>query len=101
MKNEFPSDIIVSGPYYRSSCPYGTFTTLHRREWYINRNLSPKKRKTPIEKILGTTCLGCIIKFDNRRDYAINQLYPRTAFPSLKKAIQFLITNEGKLVFCT
>ena len=98
---KLPKNITLSGPYYKFSCPYGDQTTLHRDEWYVSKTLSKSEQKTEIQKILGSTCLGSITKFRNRKDYVIDQLYPYTSFPSLTKAINFLIDNEGKLVFCT
>jgi len=93
--------IKISGPYFNFDRPYGDWTTLHRDEYFVSRPLSKKEQKTEFQKITGSTCLGRIIKFRNRSDYVIDQLFPRKAFKSLKTAVNFLVKNEGKLVFCT
>jgi len=94
-------NVRVSGPYYKFSCPYGDKTTLHRDIWYVSKQLTKAQQKTEFQKIFGTTCLGSIIKFRNRKEYVIDQLYPHKALPSLQEAVDFLIKNQGKLVFCT
>ena len=91
----------ISGPFYNFSCPYGTFVTLERDEWFISRKLESHEQKTEIQKILKSESLGRIIKFRNRKDYVIDQLYPRKAFKTLKSSINFLIKNRGKLTFCS
>ena len=96
-----PNKVNVSGPYYKFSSPYGSWTTLHRDTWFVSKKLFKRQQKTEIQKILGETSLGIIIKFRDKRTYIIDQLYPHTSFKSLQKAINFLIKNEGKLVFCT
>jgi len=93
--------IEISGPYYKFSKPYGTWTTLHRDEWFISRPLPKKEQKTEVQKITGKRMLGCIIKFRNRDEYVIDQLHPRKAFKRFQNAVNFLVRNEGKLVFCT
>jgi hypothetical protein len=75
----------VTGPYFAFSSPYGK-PTLDRDEWFVNSN---------------GKCIGRIVKFMGHKDYVIDQLFPRTAFRSLKKAVDFLVENNGKLVFCT
>ncbi len=98
-------NIEISGPFFKFSSPYGDRTTLHRDEWFVSRKLTKRQLASPkcskISRILGEHCLGNIIKFKNRSDYVISQLFPRTAFNSLDKAVQFLVENEGKLVFCS
>jgi hypothetical protein len=101
MKVTLPRNVRVSGPYYNFSKPYGTFVTLQRDEWYVAKKLTKRQQKTEFQKITGETCLGSIVKFRNRKDYVISQLHPRKAFSSLQKAINFLIENQGKLVFCS
>ena len=93
----------VNGPYYAFSKPYGTFVTCERDEWYVTRPATAaEKRKSEITKILGTRCLGHIVRFrSNKRRYVISQLHPTQAFSSLDKAIAFLVENDGKLVLCT
>jgi len=93
-------NVSVSGPYFEFSYPYGD-STLHRDMWYVSKKLSKAQQKTEFQKILGKTCLGCIIKFRNRKEYVIDQLYPHKALPSLQKAVDFLIKNQDKLVFCS
>ena len=101
-RNNNPN-IEISGPYYKFSKPYGTFVTLQRDEWFVSRKLSKKELKTASEcsKITGSRSLGRIIKFRNRDDYVIDQLYPDKRYKTLKGAVNFLVRNEGKLVFCT
>ncbi|TRZ49161.1 MAG: hypothetical protein D4S01_09170 [Dehalococcoidia bacterium] len=94
-------NVSVSGPYFKFSCRYGDRTTLHCDMWYVSKKLPKAQQKTEFQKILGKTCLGCIIKFRNRKEYVIDQLYPHKALPSLQKAVDFLIKNQGKLVFCS
>ena len=96
-----PRNITVSGPYFKFSSPYGTFTTCHRDEWYVNKKLTKKQQKTEFQKITGDTCLGRIVKPKRRKAYVIDQLYPEVALKSLQEAVDYLIKNQGKLVFCT
>ena len=93
----------VSGPFYKFSKPYGTFVTCERDEWYVSRAATPAEmRKSEFAKIFKTRSLGVIVCFrSNKRRYVIDQLYPTKAFPSLTKAIEFLVENDGKLVFCS
>ena len=101
MKTTLPRNVRVSGPFYNFSNPFGTFVTLQRDEWHVCKRLTKRQQKTEFQKITGETCLGSIVKFRDRKDYIIEQLYPRKAFLSLQKAINFLIKNQGKLVFCS
>jgi len=76
----------IAGPYYKFSTPFGEATS-HRDEWFVSMN---------------DKCLGRIIRFRrNKRRYVIDQLYPTKDFHSLVKAVDFLVENKGKLVFCT
>ena len=98
--------IEISGPYYEFFKPYGTFVTCERDVWYVKRKLSAKELKSDkaseCSKITGERMLGSIVRpRKHNRSYVIDQLFPRKAFNSLKKAINFLTDNEGKLVFCT
>ena len=78
--------VVITGPYYTFSTPFGK-ATLHRDEWFVS---------------MGEKCLGRIIRFrNNKRRYVIDQLYPTKDFRSLAKAIDFLVENKGKLVFCS
>lgn len=96
------SSIELAGPYYEYSAPYGVVhKTLDRDIWYVKRKLTKRQRKTEFQKITGESMLGSIVKFRNRKVYVISQLYPRKDFKTLKGAINFLVRNEGKLVFCT
>jgi len=98
-----PKQIYVSGPYYNYSSPFGT-ATLARDVWYISKKLTKRQQKTEFQKITGTTCLGKIVKFRNhpkKLPYVICQLFPHTAFKTLQQAVDYLIENHGKLVFCT
>jgi hypothetical protein len=94
-------NIRLSGPYYKFSKPYGTYVTCERDIWFVSKTLNKSEIKSEFQKITGETCLGSIVKFRNRQDYIIEQLYPHKAFKTLKGAINFLIRNEGKLVFCS
>lgn len=98
-----PRNVRISGPYYKFSCPYGGRTTLHRDEWFVSKKLTKKQQKTEFQKITGESCLGHIIKFRNPKKlpYVIDQLHPHTAFKTLQQAVDFLIKNHGKLVFCS
>ena len=103
MKMNLPPRIEVNGPYYKFSSPYGK-ATLERDVWYVSRILTPKELKsaTEFQKIFGTRSLGSIVRFrDNKRRYVINQLFPIVDKQSLQQAIDFLIENENKLVFCS
>jgi len=107
MKNELPKgyEISVSGPFTEYSSPFGrVLDSMNRHIWYVSRKLTPKelKKASEIGKILKTTSLGVISRFDaipNR--YVIRNLFPYVSFNSLSKAVNFLIKNEGKLVFCS
>ena len=104
-----PTDIrgiTLSGPYYKFSCPYGTWTTLHKDEWFVFRQLTlqelqeldPDHYKCKTKE----TCLGQIVRYHSHpRRFIISQLFPAVTFNSLKKAIKYLADNEGKLVFCS
>jgi hypothetical protein len=94
--------IEVSGPFFRFSSPYG-IATLERDEWFVSRKLTEEELKTasPIAKLLKSTSLGHISKFRGNNSYVINSLYPIKRFKTLKGAINFLVKNDGKLVFCT
>lgn len=105
---KIPENIQISGPYYEFSKYYGIYgsgtgtVTLERDEWYVSRLLKPHEQKTEMQKILKSTSLGHITKFrKHNKDYVINQLFPYKGFKTLQGAINFLIKNEGKLVFCT
>jgi hypothetical protein len=89
-KIKVPSNVTVSGPFFTFSSPYG-IAMLERDVWYVSKTLAPKERKTEFQKILGATCLGSIIKFKGSREYVIDQAYPRQAFSSLQKSVDFLI----------
>jgi len=95
------SNVVISGPYYEFSKPYGTFVTCQRDKWYVSKKLTKKQQKTEMHKITGTTCLGVIIKPRRRRKYIISQLFPEVALNTLQEAVDYLIENQGKLVFCT
>jgi len=93
-KINVPSNVTVSGPFFAFSSPYGK-ATLQRDEWFVSKKLTKKEQKTEIQKILGTTSLGHIIKFKSRKDYVIDQLsYPGKYFSSLQKAINFLVDQD-------
>lgn len=78
--------VIITGPYFKFSTPYGK-ALLQRDEWFVSMN---------------DKCIGRIIRFRrNKRRYVIDQLYPTKDFRSLTKAVDFLVENKGKLVFCT
>jgi hypothetical protein len=99
-----PRNVRISGPYYQFSKPYGDRVTLQRDEWFVTKKLTKKQQKTEIQKITGETVLGCIVKFRNhpkQLPYVISQLYPHTAFKTLQQAVDFLIENHNKLVFCS
>ena len=99
--------IEVSGHFFKYSSPYGKVVeSLNGRNWFISRTLTEQELNDPktsaISKMLKSTHLGVILRFDqNPKRYIIEQLYPQVTFSSLKKAIKYLIDNEGKLVFCS
>lgn len=90
----------INGPYLEYSSPYGV-ATLCRQGWFVSRKLDPTEQATPIQKILGDKCLGKITRFKNQRRFIINNLFPSVSFTSLKKTVNYLVENEGKLVFCS
>ena len=94
-------DIEISGPYFEFSSPYGkAIESMNRDIWYVSRKLCADEITTEIRKILGTTCLGKIINFKDQKDrYIISQTYPIQEFKSLEEAIEYLVMNEGKIVF--
>jgi hypothetical protein len=96
-------NIEISGPYAECSSPFGFGkVTLSRDCWFVSRILSPKERKTACQKILGTKSLGVIVRFKSEdKRFVISQLFPVKAFSSLRKAVDFLVKNEGKIVFCS
>jgi hypothetical protein len=104
-KLNLPPNFSLSGPFFTFSSPYGTWTTCHRDEYYLTRHLTPEQLKsaTDFQKITKSICLGKIVSSHKHkpRKYCIDQLYPYVVLPSLQKAVDYLIQNEGKLVFCT
>lgn len=96
-------EIRISGPFYKYSSPYGkVHHSLDRDEWFVSIILPKEKQVTEFQKLFGSTSLGIIVRYhSNRKRFIISQLYPSVSFNSLKKAINFLIENEGKLVFCS
>lgn len=95
--------ITLEGPFEDCSLPFGFGRpTLYRATWFVTRPLPPKERKTLCQKITGSKGLGSIVRFDNdKKRFVINDLHPVKAFDSLKKAVNFLVKNEGKIVFCS
>ena len=84
--------IALSGPYYTFDSPYGQQTTLQRDVWYVLQKLPPEKCKTEIQRVLGSRCLGCIVRFrSNKRRYIIEQSYPPRTFKTLREAIAHLV----------
>lgn len=110
---------LVTGPYYTFSCPYGTFVSCERDEWYVSRKRTPAEQRTKarawmrqlrlgpeqrasVLRCCAETCLGRIVRSRRqRRRYVIDQLFPTVCFPTLAKAVHYLVANEGRLVFCT
>lgn len=101
MKNE--KNIIISGPYFCYSSPYGkAIESMNRDEWFVTKKLKPNEQKTEIQKITGDKCLGTIEKYRNQKNrYVVPQTYPLMEFKTLKKAVNYLVKNEGKIVFLT
>jgi hypothetical protein len=101
MKTKLDNNISTSGPYTEYSSPYGR-TTLARDCWFISRALSKEERKTSCQKITGYKSLGMIVRFkSNKRRFVISHLFPAKAFSSLRKATDFLVKSEDKIVFCS
>lgn len=101
MKTKLDNNISTSGPYTEYSTPFGK-TTLARDCWFISRALSKEERKTSCQKITGYKSLGMIIRFkSNKRRFVISHLFPAKAFSSLRKATDFLVKSEDKIVFCS
>jgi len=105
MKIKLPEGYSLDGPYFKYSSPYGKVVeSLNRQEWFVSREV-PKTKTTDAFEILrqkyGKT-IGVIEKFDNEKNrYIITQTYPTEQFKTLQKAINFLIKNEGKIVYCS
>ena len=100
-KIKFEGPIKIEGPFEDCSTPFGWATTF-RETWFVTRPLPLKERKTPCQKITGSKGLGSIVRFKNHpKRFVINDLHPVKAFDSLKKAVDFLVKNEGKIVFCS
>jgi hypothetical protein len=102
-KIKFEGPITLEGPFESCSLPFGFGRpTLYRENWFVTRPLPPKERKTPCQKITGSKGLGSIVRLDGKpKRFVINDLHPVKAFDSLKKAVDFLVKNEGKIVFCS
>lgn len=100
-------NITVDGPFFEYSSRCGIVSeSLNRDVWFVSRSLSDKELNDPkiseISRILKGYSLGVIVRYQNKKHrYIIRQLHPHVEFTSLKKAVAFLIENEGKLVFCT
>ena len=97
--------IVISGPYYQFSNPFGDRVTCQRDVWYVSRSLTKKelnsKKISPIKKILKRVSLGVIVKPRNQKRYVIDQIYPLKEYKTLSGAVNYLVKNEGELVFCT
>jgi hypothetical protein len=99
--------IMLSGPYYKVSHPFGVAVeSTARHEWFVSRDLTPEELADPntseIRKLLKSVSLGHITNFLSQpKRFVIDQLFPIKEFKSLKRAIEFLVENEGKLVFCS
>jgi hypothetical protein len=102
-KIKFEGPIKIEGPFEDCSLPFGFgMPTLYRETWFVTRPLPPKERKTPCQKITGSKGLGSIVRFKNHpKRFVVNDLHPVKAFDSLKKAVDFLVKNDGKIVFCS
>lgn len=98
-----PPDIEISGPFTEYSSPYGkVLEGLNRDVWYVSRKLKESEQDTEIRKLLKSKSLGVIARYQRHKNrYIIDQLYPVVTFSSLKKSVDYLIANEGKLIFCT
>ena len=106
-------NIIVSGPFFKCSNPYGDHVTCKRDEYYVSRkrteaeleaelsNPETSKIRRMLLEIEGKLSIGRITMPHRRKEFVISQLYPDTSFKTLEEAVQFLADNEGKLVFCS
>ena len=91
-------NIVISGPYYQFSNPFGDRVTCQRDVWYVSRPLTKKelnsKKISPIKKILKSASLGIIIRSRRHKDrYVIDQLYPLKEYKTLRGAVNYLVKN--------
>ena len=109
MKIKLPKNYELSGPYFKYSSPWGKVVeSMNRRQWFLTRSNIPEVelKKLPKDyakyyRAYGKT-IGEIERFDNQpRRYILPQTYPTIEFNSLQKIVDYLIDNEGKIVYCT
>jgi len=109
MKIKLPKNYELSGPYFNYSAPYGrVLESLNRREWFLSRHKVPEKELKQRPKEIadhyrkhGDT-IGHVERFDNqKRRYILPQTHPIIEFPSLQKAIDYLIKNHRKISYCS
>ena len=107
MKIKLPTNYELTGPYLVSSAPYGkTIESLNKHQWFLSRyNISKEelKRYPPdYSQIFNKygKCIGHIEQFENNSNrYLLPQTYPLIEFPTLQEIVQYLIDNEGKIVY--
>ena len=100
---------IITGPYLQFSSSFGKIIeSLNCNEYFVSRKATLKDRKSKSEirkavaNITGEVCLGSIHQFlRNPKRFIIPQTYPIKEFDTLKKAVNYLVKNEGKIVFCS
>ena len=112
MKN---NNILIRGPFNEYNSSQGTSSLLmasgerlksaHRQVWYISRPTNNEELdKSLLLRTLKEKSLGVIIFAKNRhstKKYVINRLFPIRDFSTFKQALNFLVKNDGKLVFCS
>ena len=105
MKIKLPKDYELTGPYAKYSAPFGIVSeSLNRVQWFVSRAVPKTKTKDPCQvhyQKYGKT-IGRIERFDRQKHrYIIPQTFPLIEFNTLQKTINYLIKNEGKIIYCS
>ena len=105
MKTKLPSNYELSGPFFNYASPYGK-VYFNSNEWFLTRHNIPKSELKGKNKELADhyfkygKCIGRVKRFGNQpRRYILPQTHPIIEFKSLQKALNYLIENEGKIVY--
>lgn len=122
LKLEKELGVEISGPFTKFYSPFGVALPHSKREiWYVSRQRTPeeiKKREDEFpeftkraklelspetyKKYISEITFGEISHWIGcPRRFVIPQLFPVVSFNSLKKTIQYLIKNDGKLIYCS
>jgi hypothetical protein len=101
------NNIIISGPFLKTYAPWGkVIESCSRNEWFVSRKATSKDKKSKSEirrrvaNITGEICLGSFCQLiSNPKRFIVLHTYPQVEFNTMEKAVNYLVKNEGKIVF--